>query len=181
MAARKRTDGERQRDRVLITELYCRGFSLGRIAEQLVATYYSGPKRITLSPQQIQHDLDIVRADWQQSATVNFDEIRGEQLAKLDAIEQEAWDAWRSSKGEKQESTTEKKTGENGYERAQLRRFHEAGDARFLDIIQKCIDQRCKILGLITAKIEGSVASNTLAELVAAVAAAAPASSADAA
>lgn len=138
MAERSRTEEERERDLERIAELYVRGYTQQAIANE-----------IGVSRSQIAYDLKTIRTRWQASTLRNFDAAKEEELSKLDAVEQEAWDAYRRSQKEKQKTVTEKVEGDSsGRTKAQVTKETANGDPRFLAIIQTCIDRRCKILGI---------------------------------
>lgn len=80
--------------------------------------------RLGLSQQQIHYDLKRIRAAWLESALQDFDSKRAKELARLDHLETVAW-------------TSFDKSSEDG-----------PGDKRFLDVVHKCIERRCKLFGL---------------------------------
>lgn len=175
MPTTKRTKAEVERDLSFIARQYCLGLSLREISTKLCQEYYAdrrdgSGRPFSLSLNQIHYEVQKLHKIWRDSAVIDFNEARAREVAKLDAIEAEALDAWRSSRGEMQESVTERRTGEKSFERAQIRRFREAGDPRFLQVVQQCCELRCKLLGLVTAKHEHKADSDTLAAMIAAVA-----------
>jgi len=105
---------------------------------------------------QISKDLAIIRQEWLTSRAQDYDEKIAEELAKIDAVEAEYWQAWMKSK----EIRTLKRTKSKGTRESQEVGIIETeyeevtnehggvGDPRFLDGIQKCIERRCKLLGL---------------------------------
>jgi hypothetical protein len=109
---------------------------------------YTIAKTIGVTQQQISLDLKIVRNEWRQSAIRDFDEATGEQLAKIDAVEAEAWASWELSKQSREITVTEAIEGERESRKASVRREGQVGDPRFLERIQKCIEQRCVLLRL---------------------------------
>lgn len=155
MAKNTRTTAQREADLVSIARMYCQGM-----------THYEISKQIGVSRQQIAYDLKEIQKRWRESAVRDFDAAKAEELAKIDNLEREYWEAWRRSIGEKQRATTERKTGEKAYERAQIQKHEEAGDPRFLDGVARCIDSRCKLLGLVTNKVDANLSVLTWADLV---------------
>lgn len=123
--------------RQIVAERYLRGEYQSQIAQALGITQ-----------QQISQDLKVVRAAWLASTLRDFDALKSEQLAKVDAVEVEAWDAWARSKQPREVTVTEQTEGASATRKASVRREGQAGDPRFLERIQKCIEQRCDILGL---------------------------------
>jgi len=57
--------------------------------------------------------------------------------------------------------------GEHQAKRVSIRREQQGGDPRFLQIIQKCIDQRCDILGISTSTEAAKALGTGLAALLA--------------
>ena len=127
--------------------------------------------------QQISQDLQIIQARWRESALRDFDALKQEQLAKIDHAEREAWAAWYRSQEDKEVVYSEEggtstaipappdnkaltvedveafvatlskkppKTSSKQY----TRREGQVGDPRFLDMALKCVERRCKLLGL---------------------------------
>lgn len=80
--------------------------------------------RLGLSQGQIHYDLKRIRKAWLESALQDFDSKRGRELARLDHLESVAW-------------TSFDKSSEDG-----------PGDKRFLDVVAKCIERRCRLFGL---------------------------------
>jgi hypothetical protein len=125
--------------------------------EDLVRRYTSGETRLAVlaeiygvSPAQIANDLRSIQKRWRASEARDWDMYRGRELAKLDRIEEAAWDGWRRSMEDKEHSTVEQKQGfsrTNGTKTA-IRREGQAGNHNFLLVIEKCIARRIEILGL---------------------------------
>lgn len=102
-------------------------------------------ERLECSTQTISLDLRAVRAEWQSQAMKKMEEAVEAELAKIDQTEMEAWAAWMRSQGD-----AEKKTeGDGGKKRTARTQY---GDAKFLEIVLRCVEQRCKLLGLDAAK-----------------------------
>lgn len=117
----KRTTVERERDRLLTLKMYLEGHHQLDIRDALNARE---DVPYTISQQQISADLAIIRKRWITSQIRDFDAHRAEELAKLERLEQEYWDAWRAV------GPTER---------------HAPG---YLNGVHTCIDRRCKLLGL---------------------------------
>jgi hypothetical protein len=113
-----------------------------------------------INQSQISRDLKWLRGKWLESALIDVNEAKARELAKIDALEREYWEAWQRS-CEDAEATVKKTKGvvqrrqeEDGTfvaERpaeVQQTSKGQAGDPRFLAGIQWCIDRRCKILGI---------------------------------
>lgn len=157
----KRTEAEKARDLEEISSLYLRGKKASEIADELVARHqYTG-----LSAQTIQLELKSLRQMWVQSALINYDEAKAREIARIDELEAAAWDAWNRSWGKqtitvqegiedrfghKDDSDEEKGRKPTTYtrKRGTSTTKDRFGDPRYLEKIQWCIEERCKILGL---------------------------------
>lgn len=126
---------DRRRD---VAALYLAGKVQTEIAAEL------GVNQATVS-----RDLTALQKMWAEQALRDLTEAKAEQLAKIDRLEREYWEAWKASQGE-QTATSKKLTREGQKEKAEAstRVAVEPGDPRFLDGVQWCIEQRCKILGI---------------------------------
>ena len=133
----KRTEFEREANLVEIKDAYLRGDTQMAIAE-----------RLGLSQGQISRDLAKVQKRWRESSLVDINEAKQRELERIDVLEREYWQAWENSKGEQQRSTASK---DGDRSRAQIVKYESAGDPRFLAGVQWCVEQRCKILGLLAA------------------------------
>ena len=137
MSAPKRTAFEREAQLVEIKDAYLRGDTQMSIAQ-----------RFGLSQPQISRDLATIQRRWRESSIVDIYEAKQRELEHIDVLEREYWQAWEASKGEQSRSTASK-TGD--VSRAQVVKYESAGDPRFLAGVQWCVEQRCKILGLLAA------------------------------
>jgi hypothetical protein len=77
-----------------------------------------------------------------------FDQRQAEELAKLDHLEKEYWEAWEHSKQERQRTRTRKASGQAPSESAELTKEKRDGNPKFLDGVLRCIDRRCALQGL---------------------------------
>jgi hypothetical protein len=133
-----RSPDQIRQDRAEIARLYLQRRTQAEIGQ-----------RLGLSRQQVGYELEAVRKEWLQSSLMDFNARRAEELARIDAVEQEYHLAWEASKKERQTSITEQITTPEGERlKAGIRKEEQTGDARYLEGVQRCIDQRCKILGL---------------------------------
>lgn len=120
MPANTRTKAQREKDLETTAALYLQGWTQLRIAE-----------RLNLTRQQIGYDLKAIFTRWRESSVRDFDEKRAEELAKVNHVEQTYWDSWEQSR----------KPNKAGLPT-------EPGDPRFLSGVERCIERRCKLLGL---------------------------------
>jgi len=138
----KRTRAQRIHDRALVADRYLAGETMAEIAADL-----------GLSTRQVSYDLKKVRERWQAAAFADIAEITAKELAKIDRIERKAWEAWEKSCGERKSTTTEQvakplKDGVAIQEKITESKQDLIGDPRFLEVVLRCIERRCKLLGL---------------------------------
>lgn len=136
MKGKRRSPAEISRDRRRISDLYLQGLLQSEIAEQL-----------EVGQATVSRDLKALRDEWLEDSKANFDEAKSRELAKIDRLEREYWQAWghsckdaetlRQEGDPKQPPTKVVKTSKG-----------QAGDPRFLQGVQWCIERRCKILGV---------------------------------
>lgn len=137
VAAPKRSKIQREHDLARIAELYLKGHTQAEIGDAL-----------GLTQQIISRDLATLQTRWEESASIAMDAAKSKELARLDALEREYWQAWRRSL----EQVTKTKTKRNHMgDEAVVMREETSGNAAFLAGVQNCIDQRCRILGLYAA------------------------------
>lgn len=117
--AKKKQQVETAEKRHVIARLYLQG-----------ATQAAIGKKMGLSQGVISRHLSAVKEDWKQSALVDYNERKALEVAKLDEVERNAFEAWAKSR-----------TGPDG-------KITGQGNPRFLDVIVKCIQQRKEIFGL---------------------------------
>jgi predicted transcriptional regulator len=86
MAAPTRTRAQREADLAEISRLYCTGWRQVDIAD-----------RLGIAQQQVSYDLKAIFADWRKQRDENITEWTNAELAKINALELEYWEAWRRS------------------------------------------------------------------------------------
>jgi hypothetical protein len=120
------------------------------------------PKPYTLTRQQITYDLKAIQTKWLERTALNLDAMKAETLAKIDALEAYAWSVLEEYSGkietEKGSMISVEVTGDiPGGARVRLpakRMRREKNielltpDAKWGNIIDRCIERRCKMLGL---------------------------------
>ena len=147
MAAPKRLPIQISRDRKLIADLYCQGWIQADIAE-----YINKKRDYTLTQQMISYDIKRIQAEWLKSSLIDLNTVKAQELGKIDRLEREYWSAWIESKKDaeifvergKGADATE---GDTTIETVHTRKG-QVGDPRFLDGVNRCREQRCKIIGL---------------------------------
>lgn len=127
-----------------------------RVAERYVQGYKQADIAIALCISQptVSRDLQEIREEWKQDRQRDIDAYVTEQLEKLDRVEREAWTAWERSKGPREEtevSLGEPETDAEGKPKKQRAKSRKktsttAGDPRFLLIVDRCIERRCKLI-----------------------------------
>lgn len=138
MASNKRTPTQRENDLERIAALYLRGKRQVDIAAEL-----------GLSQPQVSYDLKEIHKRWRESSLVNMNEVKQRELARIDALETEYWQAWERSVGEVIRTTTSRSDKDGN--KASITKEEKAGNPAYLAGVQWCIEQRCKIFGLYEA------------------------------
>lgn len=143
MSGPKRTPDQIKSDRAEVASRYLKGDRQVDIAGDLGITQ-----------QQISYDLKQIRKAWLESALVDFDQMKALQLARIDNLELEFWEAWERSKESFRKTVTE---GRGTADQFREKRPEQAkqvvtiedriGDPRYLAGIQWCIAERNKIFG----------------------------------
>jgi hypothetical protein len=131
--------------RKAVAELYLAEQPQYRIAQQL-----------KVNVRTVKRDLALLRQQWLQAARVDFAERKARELAKLDRVEELAWEGWQRSCANRQTKTEAVEEGRVSKAGAPLPPLvkrsstskSQVGDPRFLEIIASCVQQRCALLGL---------------------------------
>jgi len=117
-----------------VARLYLEGAFQTDIAEQL------GVTQATIS-----RDLARIRKEWISSATVNYNEAVAKELARIDNVEREAWEAWRRS----QQDAVQVRSGVQAEKSTDVTiRTGQTGNPAYMRVILECVKQRCDILGI---------------------------------
>ena len=118
-----------------ISHLYLQGITQAEIGHRLGVTQ-----------PQISYDLKVLRKRWLQSSVVNINEAKARELARVDHLECEYWEAWEKSKNPVKTKGRKKVDGETIETTVQAETG--TGDPRYLSGVQWCINKRCELLGL---------------------------------
>jgi len=149
MANRQQTKFRIAQRREHVALYYLKGWTQAEIAEQL------GVSRSTVG-----RDVKAVREAWLEAAVRDFDQARGQEIAKFDLVEREAWQAWERSK---QDAVTKKvhqeKISGTSKKRAEQVTRKQIGDPRYLQMVVNCILQRCRLLHLLDRE-QGTAAAD---------------------
>ena len=147
-AKMKRTDAQRDVDRELIVDLVLRQ----HMFQADIALRLNERKDINykLSQQMVSFDLRQIQKKWRRETMMVIDAYKAEQLQKLDQLELEYWAAWYKSCSVRQRQRVEKSTLGGG--KVRLKKvstsYKPVGNPRFLKGVLRCIEMRCRILGL---------------------------------
>jgi hypothetical protein len=117
-----------------VADLWLKGWSQIKIAKECEI----GRKKVRIL-------LDKARALWLDRRNMALTDAIAEQLRRIDLIEAQAWEQWERSKQDAVENSME--TSKDGFKKKQTIR-PQTGDARYLDSMLKCVDMRCKLLGI---------------------------------
>ena len=139
MPGPKRTPHQREQHYLEISRRNIRGETQTEIAAALGITQ-----------QQVSIDFKVVERRWREATTLDRDEFKARELAKIDELERTYWLEWEASKREKQITNTKKVQLSSVDDRteAALRREQRDGNPSYLAGIQWCIERRCALLGL---------------------------------
>lgn len=135
-----RSPAQLEYDRTQISRLFLQQKTVAQIASEM-----------NLSPQQVQNDLRMIRDEWRRHRHADLDERMAMELARIDRIEAEAWTAWEASWNEISSTTQYAKPDKDGTPRPVQAVVHKSegrGNPQYLQIIQWCVEQRARLLGL---------------------------------
>jgi hypothetical protein len=108
----------------------------------------------------LSYDLATIRERWKKRSESSITEQISKELASLDKIESEAWEAWKRSQGKAETLTRKGKKaagssagadgkGESGETiEVTKREEDQIGDPRFLAEARACVVERRKMMGL---------------------------------
>jgi len=155
MSGKRRSKSQLIRDRRRIADMYLQGKTQADIAEEV------GIDQSTVS-----RDIAALQGAWRESALIDIDEAKARELAKVDRLEREYWDAWERSCEDVvtvRAMGKQPAKGEKGKpDRVTRITKKQDGDPAFLRGVQWCIERRCKIIGVdaptkTEAKIDGAI------------------------
>lgn len=155
--AAKFSAAERQAHLLTVESLYLSGKTQADIASQ-----------IGVSQQQISKYLARLQEAWLERMGERLESVKGRELARLDRLEREYWEAWaRSCLPEQTNVNKAKTTTVEAYTEAGLieapaldrewahTERGQVGNPRFLEGVQNCIEMRLRIVGgFAPAKLE---------------------------
>jgi hypothetical protein len=146
---------ERERDKQYITEWYLKGYSC-----RSIAVYLSEKVGIPnyLSYKTISKEVAYIISEWQKERIDDINHQKTIELEKLNKLERTYWMAWEKSI-EDYEKKAKKMKGPLGFDKKgeQLKPTEQElhsismtsfGNPSYLSGIERCIERRCKILGI---------------------------------
>lgn len=150
----KRTRAETRRDRAQIAHLHLQRKTVTEIAEEL-----------NLSRATVWRDLNFLEEQWLKDGLLDMQRAKLRQLRELREVRAEAQLAWNKSKEGESEQTshvlvatnkdgTIKKGAKPSKARVITKKKASVGDAKFLDVIMKTLDQEADLLGVKIKKLE---------------------------
>jgi len=142
-----RTRLQREADLKFLTEGILVGKGINELQEALAAI-----RPYKLSVPTISRDVSDIEHRWKDRAFRNSSFVLGEELAKLNLYEREAWAQWQRSKEEKLKTAVMMeeggKTSGVAKKRQTVNRETKAGDIAFLSALIVLHEKRVKLLGL---------------------------------
>lgn len=150
----KRTPAQRSADRVIISEMLISGKPTVEIRD-----YINAIRPYNLSISSIVYDIKVIEKQWVQAYLTDINVAKAKELARIDKVEAAAWVAWEESKRPLTKTEKEKVENEqsskgnqttNRHKKARVKttEIESNADKEFMKIVQWCIEQRCKILGI---------------------------------
>jgi hypothetical protein len=150
VAAPKRSSIKREFDLATLAGLHFKGKFQAEIAKQL-----------NITQQQISYDLKTLQTRWAESARGRLDDAKGKELAKVDNLEREYWQAYQFSQKDFRSVTAKRERVDLGIDKdgkraarkgaiteLTVKKETRVGDPIYLAGVAWCIERRCKILGL---------------------------------
>lgn len=109
-------------------------------------------KRLDVSPATVSNDRRALLDMWQTVVEADVIEIVARELQKLEVQEAELWSAWKQSREDIRDDTTERNIKQDGTQAGATlvreRRTSRTAEAKFMDLILRCQERRAKLLGL---------------------------------
>ncbi len=131
-----------------------KNFQIARRRETVARLYAEGTPRTQIAEQAgvsmttIATDLKAVREQWMRNARRDIGRRTAYELAKIDRLEQAAWEGWQRSC---RDAESTKVTSDGESRRAERSTKGQAGDPKFLDRVAWCINRRFDLMALRTS------------------------------
>lgn len=139
MSNSERSPSQKAKHLADIARLYLQGQSQCAIASQL-----------KIDQSTVSRDLKELRSLWLNNAIRDFDEAKNLQLAKIDILEATYWEAWYRSLNVRESLTNEsgESDAKGAFTKTITKREVMLGNPAYLAGVERCIAERCKLLGL---------------------------------
>ena len=118
MSKRKQAKLERTRRRAEVMALYLKSWTQQQIAE-----------RLQIHQSTVSRDILELHDQWLQSGVLDFGRLKAIELAKIDHLEREAWQAYERSVGTRQRK---KMSTRGGGKDGELTAWEDTGDPKYL-------------------------------------------------
>nr|DAP74661.1 MAG TPA: hypothetical protein [Caudoviricetes sp.] len=158
---------EKEQDKQLIAPLYFKAYTFREIAESVSAITGRTISHVTV--------FNDVKEILKESEEARKDFVNNQltiELGKINKLEREYWEAWEKSKTDQKKKSVEKKDDcegdpAKGKKKSSTRVLGEEiinmGDPRYLAGIERCIEMRCKLLGINgTQKVDVTTGGNKI-------------------
>jgi hypothetical protein len=167
-----RTAEQIKEDRVLIAEQYVKGRTQHEIARWLCEKY-----PFPLSRSLVAREIGIIQEEWHRRSTEAISRIKARQLSAIGQVERTAWERFEASCKAAERRLQEKQSAKSAPDKegktealgekqvARVTQENRDGDPRWLELVLKCVERRCKILGIDapqTLDIDAEVNHNTV-------------------
>jgi hypothetical protein len=119
--------------------------------QQQMADKLSSMRAMTVSVAVVSQDLSVIRQEWQARRIWNIDQHVSQELAKLDYIEKQAWEAWFKSREDQKETVQQVRPGQDDKPKpvgGMITTRPGGGNDKFLKLALECVQERSKLLGL---------------------------------
>lgn len=143
----KRSDLQFDSDQKMIIDLHLRGLTLREITDIINKRAIDENRGYQLTFQQIYKDIEQCRIEWKRSILSDIEKHVGEELAKVDLIEKNAWSAYETCK--RPQRKTRFIIDDEGNEKiVHCEEIDSTKGSSFLDILVKCRNLKINLLGL---------------------------------
>jgi hypothetical protein len=130
-------------DKAEAARLLMEGYNVQQIVVKMQET-----RKYRVTDSWIYKYIEKMKDEWRLSAQVNIHEVQMKELAKIDNLERTFWEAWYVSWNERKKEYMEQVEGWREKKVAKIEKEYPLGDVQYLQGVEWCITQRCKIYGL---------------------------------
>ena len=129
-------------------DLYLKGYSQRQVKDLMVEV--TGGHSFGMNT--INKYINDAVKEWQASKTALVENYKAIELEKINRLEATYWEAWEASRqkvtSKSERRTKGKETGGMSLAETRKDERESQGDPRYLQGLQWCVEQRCKILGV---------------------------------